>query len=73
MANDEVFAKTLSNIKEVKARGARVLIVTTKKHENEVSDMDFGFILPDIDPLLAASTQVIPMQLLSYYTSKLRG
>ncbi|MCM1365467.1 MAG: glutamine--fructose-6-phosphate transaminase (isomerizing) [Faecalibacterium sp.] len=72
-ANDAVFAKTISNIKEVKARGARVLAVTTEKHRDEVSDMEYSIILPDTDPLLMPSLEVIPMQLLSYYASKLRG
>ncbi|MCM1543778.1 MAG: glutamine--fructose-6-phosphate transaminase (isomerizing) [Ruminococcus sp.] len=70
---DAIFAKTLSNIKEVKARGARVLAVTTEKHKNEISDMEYSIILPDTNPILTASLEVIPMQLLSYYASKFRG
>ncbi len=71
--NDSVFAKTLSNIKEVKARGARVLVVTTQKHRDKIMDMDYHIVIPDTHPLLTASLEVIPMQLLSYYASKERG
>lgn len=70
---DGIFQKTLSNIKEVKARGARVLCVTTEKHKEEIDDADYKVIIPDIHPLLVGSLEVIPMQLLAYYTAKRRG
>ena len=71
-SNDSVFAKTMSNIKEVKARGARVLAVSTKKHEHELLDMDYRIIIPDTSPLLSVSLEVLPMQLLGYYTARSR-
>lgn len=72
-SNDAVFAKTMSGIKEVTARGAKILIVTTKTHAKEVQDLDYKIILPDIHPLLMPSVQIIPLQLLSYYTAKQRN
>ena len=70
---DELFPKTMSNIKEVKARGARVLCVTTAKHSEELKDIDYTLIVPDTDNLLIGSLEVIPMQLLGYYVAKHRG
>lgn len=72
-ACDSVFQKTVSNIKEVKARGATVICITTKKHEDEIPDADFLIALPDSSSLFTASLEVIPMQLLSYFTAKKRG
>ncbi len=71
--NDEIFAKTISNIKEVRARGAAVIAVTTEKHKNEILDVDFVVSVPDARAELLPSLEVIPMQLLSYYTAKKRG
>lgn len=69
---DELFKKTMSNIKEVKARGAKVLCVTTEKHLNELDDIDFKLIIPDSIPLFIGSVEVVPMQLLAYYVAKER-
>lgn len=70
---DEIFPKTISNIKEVRARGAKVIAVTTEKHKDEISDVDFVVTVPDARAQLLPSLEVIPMQLLSYYTAKKRG
>ena len=68
-----VFPKTLSNIKEVKARGARVLAVATKADAAALSEVDYKVLLPDVNPLFSVSLEVLPMQLLGYYTAKNRG
>ncbi len=70
---DELFAKTLSNIKEVQSRGARVLCVTTQKHLSELDGIDYKLIVPETDPIFIGSVEVIPMQLLAYYVAKERG
>lgn len=69
---DELFKKTVNNIKEIKARGATVLCVTTKKHENELDSVDFKLIIPEADPLFIGSVEVVAMQLLAYYVAKER-
>lgn len=71
--NDSVFKKTLSNIKEVRARGASVIAVTTQKHKKEITDAHDVIVIPDCAPELAPSLEVIPMQLLSYHAAKRRG
>ena len=69
----DVFEKTLSNIKEVMSRGARVLACAT---DNNIELFDHKIRLmhiPETDPLLLASLEVIPFQLLSYYVALHRG
>ncbi|MFR0881305.1 MAG: glutamine--fructose-6-phosphate transaminase (isomerizing), partial [Oscillospiraceae bacterium] len=65
----KLFDKTVSNIKEVKARGAKVIMVCRDSYtpENDVADYKFG--LPDIDDILMPMIAVVPLQLIAYYTS----
>lgn len=70
---DELFGKTANNIKEVKARGATVLCVTTEKHLNEIDGVDLWLTVPETNQLFVGSLEVIPMQLLAYYVAKDRG
>ena len=70
---DRMFEKTVSNIREVKARGARVLAVTTKKHLKELSDMEYVLTVPETDELLFPVLEAVPLQLLAFYTALLRG
>lgn len=69
----ELFDKTVSNIKEVKARGARVTLVCTKDHSVEDGVADHRFDLPVFNDLLMPMLAVVPLQLIAYYTSVLRG
>ncbi len=73
ICDESVFAKTYSNIKEVKARNARILAITNKKHEKFTCDFDHSIIIPDSHELITPSLEVIPLQLLSYYTAKRRN
>lgn len=65
--------KTISNIKEVKARGAMVILVCAKDVEVEESVADYIIRLPEADQLLMPMAAAVPMQLLAYYTSVLKG
>lgn len=71
--NESIFKKTLSNIKEVRARGACVIAVTTQEHRKDISDAHDIIVIPNCAPELAPSLEVIPMQLLSYHAAKRRG
>lgn len=64
--------KTLSNIKEVKARGAEVLLVTTEDNASMVPEADHVIYIPKINELMMPSLEVVPMQLLSYYVALAR-
>ncbi len=59
--------KTLSNVQEVRARGAEVLLLTTNDRYQAGEEADHVIYLPRIHPLLMASLEVIPLQLLGYY------
>lgn len=64
--------KTLSNIKEVKARGAEVLLVTTEDKAFMVPEADHVIYIPKAEELFMPSLEVVPMQLLSYYVALAR-
>lgn len=68
-----LFDKTLSNIKEVKARGADVTAVAFQG-ENEVEkSVDHVIYIPKIDEIFSGVLAIIPLQLLAYYTALARG
>ncbi len=71
--NRRLQEKTMSNIVEVKARGAEVLAVTTKGNQSIVSVADDVIYIPQVQSLLAAAVEIIPLQLLSYYVAKENG
>lgn len=65
--------KMLSNIKEVKARGAWVLAVTQTGNNAIAQEADAVLYLPRVPDLLAPIVTVVPLQLLAYYTAVVRG
>lgn len=70
VTQEELYEKTLSNIKEVKARGAHVLGIANAGSEVEVGkSVDELFAIPKTLPLLSPALSVIPLQLISYYAS----
>jgi len=74
LTQENLFDKMISNIREVKARGAVVMAITTQKHVREVEKLaDTVIAIPDIDPLLAPVVAVTPLQLFAYYVSVHRG
>ncbi len=72
-ADAEIFGKTYSNICEVMARGAEMLVVTTEKNKELIAEFKNTFIVPDTLPQFTVSLQIVPLQLLSYYTAKDKG
>jgi glutamine---fructose-6-phosphate transaminase (isomerizing) len=69
----ELYAKTLSNVKEVKARDAFVLGITWVGDEEMQKSVDGVLQVPQTLPLLAPIITVIPLQLLAYYAAVARG
>jgi glucosamine--fructose-6-phosphate aminotransferase (isomerizing) len=69
----ELFEKTVSNIKEVKARGANVLGISAEGEEELKKSVDQSFYIPKTLDILMPALSVIPLQLLSYYASLARG
>jgi glucosamine--fructose-6-phosphate aminotransferase (isomerizing) len=67
------YERTISNIKEAKARGATILALVTEG-DHEVSEMaDHVIVLPHTNELLSAILEVVPLQLLAYHIGVLRG
>ncbi len=70
---ERLFDKMMSNIKEVKARGAVVLGVAQEGNTEIEKEADFTFYIPEIDPLVAPILTIVPFQLFSYYVSVAKG
>jgi len=68
-----VYDKTISNVKEVKARDARVIGLTYKGNTSLAKSVDHVIYIPETIDELAPLLTVIPLQLLSYYVSVARG
>ncbi len=69
----ELTEKVASNVREVKARGARVLVVTDEAHRDDFPEADARLVVPTAPPLLAAIPQAVALQLLAYYIALYRG
>lgn len=73
LTQENLMDKMISNIEEVKARGAVVLGITTEKQQRAVEACDEVFIIPQTDPLLAPMLAVTPCQLFAYYVAVNKG
>ncbi len=71
--NENIMEKTLSNIVEVKARGAEVLALTFRNNEKIVSVADDLMFIPEIDPIFSGVVEIVPLQLLAYFVAKENG
>ncbi|MGE5474684.1 MAG: glutamine--fructose-6-phosphate transaminase (isomerizing) [Ignavibacteriales bacterium] len=70
---EELFDKMLSNIKEVKARGAVVLAVAQEGNTEIEKVADFVLYIPKIEDVLSSILTVIPLQLFAYYVAVQKG
>ncbi|HPT70291.1 MAG TPA: glutamine--fructose-6-phosphate transaminase (isomerizing), partial [Syntrophomonas sp.] len=73
ITQDQLVEKTMSNIKEVKARGAVVVAICKENLQEACQECDEQIILPNVNPILAPIVGVIPLQIFSYYMAILRG
>ena len=71
--NSRIAEKTMSNIVEVKARGARVLALAVKGNRAVLAQADDVIYIPELDPLFQAVVEIVPLQLLAYYVAKENG
>ena len=69
----QVYEKTISNAKETKSRGARVILFTTKDAVVPDGVADYVVRLDDYDELLMPLQLIVPLQLFAYYMAVLRG
>ena len=68
-----LFDKTMSNVKEVKARGAYVLGLTVEGKTEIEKETDFVFYLPATNAMMQPSLMVVPLQLFAYYAAAMKG
>ncbi len=69
----ELYEKTVSNIREVMARGASVFGIASENTVDLASRVDRILLLPSTHPMISPALSVIPLQLLAYYASVARG
>ena len=70
---DKIFAKTISNIREVRARGASVILITKGGAPVDPDVYDLRIDLPVREDLFAVFPAAAALQLLAYYTSDAKG
>lgn len=76
ITEEEIALKTISNLKETKARGSKIYIITTEKiYQKYLNDNFYEdiIIIKEINPLFQSLITITPLQLLAYYVAKLRG
>jgi glucosamine--fructose-6-phosphate aminotransferase (isomerizing) len=71
--HDSVFDKVVSNVQEVKARGGRVIAITTRDEDALEGKLDYEFRIPETKDMLTPVLASIPLQLLAYYIAVKRG
>jgi glucosamine--fructose-6-phosphate aminotransferase (isomerizing) len=71
--HDSVFDKVVSNVQEVKARGARVIAITTGEEPSLEGKIDYEIRIPPTIEMLIPVLAVVPLQLLAYYIAVKRG
>ena len=70
----QLFDKLMSNVVEVKSRGADVVGLTVESRGSALKKtVDHTILVPDTHPMLLPSLDVIPMQLFAYYVALMRG
>jgi len=73
LTGQELFEKTISNMVEVRSRGAYLMGVTTYGNYSIEETADFSVYVPRTEKYFVASLAVIPLQLLAYYVSVTKG
>ena len=73
LTQSELFEKTLSNMVEVKSRGAYLMGLTTYGNYNIEDTADFSVYVPKSEPYFMTSLAIVPLQLMGYYVSVAKG
>jgi glutamine---fructose-6-phosphate transaminase (isomerizing) len=68
-----VYEKIVSNIQEVRARGAKVIVVATAGDDDIRQHAEFVLTIPQVSEILSAIPATVPLQLLAYHIAKARG
>lgn len=70
---DPLWEKMISNIREVKARGASVIAIARGERRRGATGADYEIILPDCADIACPCACIVPMQLFAYYTALIKG
>lgn len=73
LTQQDLYEKTISNLLEVKSRGAYLMGTTTYGNYNIEDTVDFAVYVPQTDPYFVTSLAIIPLQLMGYYISVAKG
>jgi glucosamine--fructose-6-phosphate aminotransferase (isomerizing) len=73
LTQEKLFEKIVSNVKEVKARGAYVIAIAQEGNKEIEKVADKVVYIPKTNDLLASIPAVVPLQLLAYYVAVMRG
>ena len=73
VTQENLSEKMMSNIKEVKARGAVVLALAMESNREVEREADYVLRIPDTNPFLTPSLAVVPLQLFGYYVASMKG
>jgi glucosamine--fructose-6-phosphate aminotransferase (isomerizing) len=68
-----VLDKVISNVQEVRVRGAHVIAIVTEGNEEIGAHVEQAITIPAVDWMLAPLLAVVPLQLLAYHIARLRG
>ena len=71
--NEAITEKTMSNIVEVKARGAEVLAVAFRDNQKILSLADDMIYIPRVEQIFSPVVEIVPLQLLAYYVARENG
>ncbi len=69
----DVYAKVISNVQEVRSRGAKVILITDNSASVDASLCDHQVVLPETSPLFTPFVSVVALQYLAYYVSVEKG
>ena len=72
ITDDDIALKTISNVKEVKSRGANVICITNKNLSNDSNLYDKKIVIPKVNDLFEPLLTVIPLQMIAYELAKLK-
>lgn len=73
ISNKDLLAKTVSNLIEVSARGARVIVIASEGLESELTQFEEVFTYPGSIPLLTPFIEIVVLQLLAYHIANEKG
>ena len=73
LTQSDLFEKTLSNMVEVKSRGAYLMGLTTYGNYNIEDTADFSVYVPKTEEYFTTSLAIVPLQLMGYYVSVAKG